>query len=202
MTGDPFELSLSDVVVTRGRFSLGPISLVVEPGSRLVVKGPNGCGKTTLLLAIAGLIPIDGGTIRIGDRVVSSPGHSVEPRARGVGLLQQELGLFPHLTIRRQCELMSGASPDRLQRVADGLAVRELLERKPGALSGGEAQRCALVRTLAVRSRILLLDEPLAAQHETGRARVERVIEAEQADGVSMVIATHMELSGEHTLDL
>ncbi len=195
-------IEVRDLMLRREGFSLGPISFSMAAGRGLGVRGPNGCGKSSLLLALAGLLELTGGEIRQSDQLLSDPVHRVEPRHRGIGLLLQDLGLFPHLTIAKQCQLVAGSSADRISRVAQALEVTGLLDRKPVGLSGGEAQRCALVRTLASRSPIVLLDEPLAAQHADGRALVERVIESERSDGVTVIVASHIDTPCDEYLDL
>ena len=173
------------------------VDLHVPEGSFTALLGPSGCGKTTLLRLIAGFEDPDGGTIALGDRVVTGAGRSVAARRRGIGFVPQEGGLFPHLTVAAN---ISFGLP-RQQRRAGG-RVRELLdlvgldaalaERSPHQLSGGQQQRVALARALAPEPSLVLLDEPFssldAALREETRAAVSRAL---TASGATAVLVTH-----------
>ena len=139
-------------------------TLELPDGQVLAVLGPSGCGKSTLLRAVAGLEPLVAGDRRVGRR---RP-RRVPTHKRGFALMFQDGQLFDHLTVARNVGYAL-----RLRR-ASGIAARveELLalvglegyaDRLPATLSGGERQRVALARCLAVRPRLLLLDEPLSA---------------------------------------
>jgi molybdate transport system ATP-binding protein len=165
-------VSLDATVEVRvGEFDLDA-RISAADGETVAVLGPNGAGKTTLLRALAGLKPIDGGRILIGDDAVDDPdaGTYIVPERRSVGVVFQNYLLFPHLTA-----LENVAFGLRSRHVARGEARRragEWLERvglgdragaKPRELSGGQQQRVALARALVIEPRLLLLDEPLAA---------------------------------------
>jgi putative spermidine/putrescine transport system ATP-binding protein len=146
---------------------LHPTTMTVEPGEVLALLGPSGCGKTTLLRVIAGLVDPDrGGRIVFnGDDVTSRP---IEQRA--VGMVFQHYALFPQMTVEANIGYglrVRGIAPDRIrQRVGEVIELVRLggLEkRRPAQLSGGQRQRVALARAVAVRPRVLLLDEPLTA---------------------------------------
>ena len=143
--------------------ALAGVSFAMEEGEFCSIVGPSGCGKSTLLGAIAGLEPLDRGSVLVDGRPVTGP----SPR---VGLMPQRDQLFPWRSIWDNVTLglavQGQNTPERQGR------VRELLERygladfahkRPGQLSGGMRQRCALIRTLATEPRILLLDEPFSA---------------------------------------
>jgi molybdate transport system ATP-binding protein len=132
--------------------------------------GPSGSGKTTLLDAIAGLRDIADGDIEIDGRVLFSSARAINlpARQRDIGYVPQEGALFPHLSVRRN--ILFGAeretdtaTPIRTDHVLDLLEITHLVDRAVTKLSGGEAQRVALVRAILSRPRLLLLDEPLAA---------------------------------------
>ncbi|MFN8196219.1 MAG: ATP-binding cassette domain-containing protein [Nocardioidaceae bacterium] len=151
------------------------VSLEVASGETLALLGPNGAGKSTVLAVVAGLLLPDRGRVTLDDRVLTSrglDGHDVHvaPHQRQVGLLSQEAALFPHLSVRDNVAFgprSRGASRADAVRVADGwleeVGLHGLAERRPGQLSGGQAQRAAVARALAADPRLLLLDEPLAA---------------------------------------
>ena len=184
-------LVLSGVETERGRFHGGPYDHTIAPGGGLVLVGRNGCGKSTLLETIAGLLPVRSGTISREGRVWSSVGVHVAPHERGVGLLLQRLGLWPHRTIRAQIELVAPRGGARVSRLATELGLAPLLDRRPAQLSGGEAQRAALLRTIAPDPPVLLLDEPTSDQHSDGEARIAAVLTEELGRGKIVVVASH-----------
>jgi multiple sugar transport system ATP-binding protein len=141
------------------------ISLAVRNGEFMVLLGPSGCGKTTFLRIIAGLEKPSSGEIVIGGEVV----NEVPPRARGIAMVFQSYGLYPHFTVRDNI-----AFPLKTQRTARAeiarkvewaaqlLGIDHLLSRRPRQLSGGERQRVALARALVRDPTVFLLDEPLS----------------------------------------
>lgn len=170
---------LAQVALTRGSFSLD-VSLELEPGRTVALIGPNGSGKSTLVEALAGLLPLASGEIRLDGDTLESPAEGVRlpPQKRPIGVLFQGLWLFPHLSVRDNVAYGLWAGGERRTharaRVApllERLELAELAERRPDALSGGEAQRVALARALAPQPRLLLLDEPLSALDLEGRPR-------------------------------
>jgi len=145
------------------------VQFSIAPGFTILF-GPSGAGKTTLLDCIAGLQTPDSGRIAIGgerlfDRAtaVNVPAHR-----RQVGYLLQSLALFPHMTVEQNVqyglnELTSEERERRSREILESFRISALSRRRPGELSGGERQRVALARTLVLRPRALLLDEPLTA---------------------------------------
>jgi molybdate transport system ATP-binding protein len=159
------------LLVERDAFRLD-LALTAARGEVVALLGPNGAGKTTALRALAGLVPLSGGHQRLDGAVLEDPrsGLHTPPEDRPVGMVFQDYLLFPHLSaldnvaFGLRCRGMSrkaarAAAAPWLARM--GLA--EQAAARPGRLSGGQAQRVALARALAVRPRLLLLDEPLAA---------------------------------------
>ncbi|HEX5366174.1 MAG TPA: ABC transporter ATP-binding protein [Acidimicrobiales bacterium] len=169
----------ADVAVRLGGLDLD-VSVEVDDGEVVAVVGPNGAGKTTLLRAVAGLVPIDAGRIALDGAVLDDPaaGVLVPPADRPVGLVFQDHLLFPRLTALDNVAFGLRArgmrrAPARA-RAAQALARVGLADRagaRPAALSGGQAQRVALARTLATEPAVLLLDEPLAALDPRTRSR-------------------------------
>jgi molybdate transport system ATP-binding protein len=161
----------ADLRVRRGSFDLD-LELTVQPGEVVALLGPNGAGKSTALRLLAGLLPLDDGTVRLGRTVVEDTVARVrlEPEQRQVGVVFQDYLLFPHLTARENVAFglraRGLARREARERADDWLArvgLAEHADRKPRQLSGGQAQRVALARALAAEPRLLLLDEPLAA---------------------------------------
>ncbi len=163
------DLSVRDLRVAReGRVILDGCSAVFPAGRRTVLWGRSGAGKSTLLAAIAGLVSPQAGTIELGSQVFFSQSDGVDsaPHRRGVGFVFQDLALWPHLTAIEQVELVGRAvALDRqgAQALLDSVGLGGYSDRRPGQLSGGEQQRLAIVRALAGKPSLLLLDEPFSA---------------------------------------
>ncbi|TAM73457.1 ABC transporter ATP-binding protein [bacterium] len=145
----------------------------------LVLAGRSGCGKTTTLNALTGLIPLDGGRISLEGRTLHDHAaqYSVPPEQRGIGYLFQNYALFPHLDVAANVGygLFALSSVQRAQRVEAMLArlgISHLRDMPTRTLSGGERQRVALARALVTEPRALLLDEPLSALDVQSRAYV------------------------------
>lgn len=143
------------------------LSLGLEKGHIGCLLGASGCGKTTVLRAIAGFEPLQTGTIHLGGVLLSSPGFQLEPQDRNVGMMFQDYALFPHLTIEKNVGfgLRLWDQDRRTQRVSDMLALvglSDVAKRYPHELSGGQQQRVALARALAPEPELLLLDEPFS----------------------------------------
>ena len=146
---------------------LQDVSLDVAPGAMVCLLGPSGCGKTTLLRLVAGFEDPDAGTIQLGGRQVSRPGHVVAPEKRQIGMVFQDYALFPHMTVAQNVQfgLFRRSAAHRKRRVADLLQLVDLADmarRYPHELSGGQQQRVALARALAPGPQLLLLDEPFS----------------------------------------
>ncbi|WP_373317437.1 sulfate/molybdate ABC transporter ATP-binding protein [Protaetiibacter mangrovi] len=160
-----------DVTVDRGGFALD-LAIDVAPGTTTALMGPNGAGKSTALAAIAGLVRPSRGRIVIGGRPVDDveAGVHLDPARRRVGVVFQDLLLFPGLTVldnvafagRMRTRSRRRARADAAAWVAR-FGLTELADRYPAQLSGGQAQRVALARALAAEPEVLLLDEPMAA---------------------------------------
>jgi len=135
--------------------------LSVAAGERVALFGASGAGKTTVLEAIAGLVPMSRGSVSLAGRMLSGPGVAVPPWRRRTGLLRQDPGLFPHLPVRDNLRYGSrGAAAAELEPLAAVLGISDLLAAMPARLSGGQAHRVALGRLLLAHCDALLLDEP------------------------------------------
>lgn len=176
------------------------VDLHVEPGETVAVLGPNGAGKTTLLRGMCGLIPLTSGAMRLEGRVLDdASGTFVPPEARSIGVVFQDLFLFPHLDVSENVAFgprANGVRRHDARRLAtemlEGFGLEELHAARVGELSGGQAQRVALARALAPRPRALLLDEPLSALDAQVRGQVRRTLRDHlAAHGGPCVLVTH-----------
>lgn len=153
-----------DIALAFGDYSLSAkadVPLVGITG----LQGDSGSGKTTLLRAIAGLEPRAKGVIRFGDTTWLSDSVNLRPQARRIGYVFQDTRLFKHLDVAQNLAFghkRAGAAPAVLQRVIEALDLSDLLTRQVAALSGGEKQRVAIGRALAMQPQLLLLDEPMS----------------------------------------
>lgn len=187
--------------IARLEKSFGPLRVVrdfnlsVEQGEFISLLGPSGCGKTTVLRMVAGFETADSGAIHIEGRDVVR----LRPNARQIGMVFQAYALFPNLTVAQNVgfglKVAGVAKPEADERVAEMLALIGLPDlggRYPFQLSGGQQQRVALARALAVRPRVLLLDEPLSALDAKIRVSLRTEIRAiQQRLGITTIFVTH-----------
>jgi iron(III) transport system ATP-binding protein len=174
------------------------IDLTVRPGEVACLLGPSGCGKTTLLRLASGLEVLQRGQVSIGGRVVADgvAGDHIPPEERHVGLMFQDYALFPHLTVFENVAFGIGGRSARrrewVHRALRRIGLADLADKYPHTLSGGEQQRCALLRALAPQPDVLLLDEPFSGMDVTRRAQVrEETLMILRESGVSTMIVTH-----------
>jgi iron(III) transport system ATP-binding protein len=162
-----------------------------------VLIGPSGCGKTTLLRTIAGLESVRAGSISLSGKMVSSPGQSVPPEDRHMGMVFQDYALFPHLTVEKNVAfgIHHWPTAKRRARVAEVLDLVGLgahTHRSPHELSGGQQQRVALARALAPQPKLLLLDEPFSNLDVDLRERLAQELRAIlKAAGATALFVTH-----------
>ena len=174
-------------IEARFRTALGEFELDVEASLAAhgvtALFGPSGAGKTSVLRCMAGLERAPQGVFRVGDQTWQEESRAifVPPHRRSIGVVFQDVGLFPHLTVRKNLDYgrRRAASADRpsstaidADDVVELLALRDLLERYPDRLSGGEAHRVAIARSLLTQPRLLLMDEPLTGLDVGAKAEI------------------------------
>ncbi len=191
-------LELDNIVCRYGdQTAVDGLSLRVREGHLACLLGPSGCGKSTILRAIAGLEPIYQGSIKLDGRTLSTPTHSLAPEKRQLGMVFQDYALFPHMNVQQNiCFGLKKHSRRDRQRISEELlatvGLEGLAQRYPHELSGGQQQRVALARALAVRPRLILMDEPFSNLDVDLRERLSlevKQILAEQ--GITGILVTH-----------
>ncbi|MCL2738755.1 MAG: ABC transporter ATP-binding protein [Bacteroidales bacterium] len=187
-------LEIKNLTYTIGNFTLPPMNLEVEEGSYMVLLGPSGSGKSVLLELIAGLRKPDGGAIWLDGVHI----NALPPAERSVGMLFQDYALFPHLSVfqnigyaLRLRRVPKGEIREEVKKLAQKFEIESLLRRFPDTLSGGERQRVALARTLIVRPRLLLLDEPLSALDAPLRSASRAFLKQINQSGQTIIHVTH-----------
>jgi putative spermidine/putrescine transport system ATP-binding protein len=190
------ELALQRVTKQFGdTIAVDDLSLSIGDGEFVCLLGPSGCGKTTTLRMIAGFETVDRGAILLGGENVTA----VPPQKRDIGLVFQHYALFPHMTVAENVgyglkmrRLPVPRIADEVQAALDLVRLGNLAGRYPSQLSGGQQQRVALARALAIRPRLLLMDEPLsnldAKLREDMRAEIRRI---QKRVGITTVFVTH-----------
>jgi len=199
-------ISLLDVTLQQNGFSLSRVSFQVGEGQYAVLMGKTGSGKTTLLEAICGLRPVASGSICLMGREVTR----LSPAARGVGYVPQDGALFSTLTVADHLAFAPRirrwpreAIEARVEELAGLLSIGHLLTRKPAGLSGGEIQRVALGRALAMRPGVLLLDEPLSALDDDTRSEIYDLLrQVRRQTPVTVLHITHNRDEADRLADL
>ena len=187
---------IEDVNLSYGKTHvLKGINLDIKPGEFFAFLGPSGCGKTTLLRLIAGFNVAQTGAVRVGGADVSG----LPPWKRDVGMVFQSYALWPHMSVRQNVafglEERRMPKPEigrRVDQALDLVGLAHLKDRKPSQLSGGQQQRVALARTIAIRPKVLLLDEPLSNLDARMRVQVRRELrDLQQELGITTIFVTH-----------
>jgi molybdate transport system ATP-binding protein len=174
------------------------VSLEFPPGITILF-GPSGAGKSTLLDCIAGLLRPDSGSVSVGKELLFDSSASVDMPVyqRRVGYVFQSLALFPHLTVEENIgygivHLPAGEKKQRIDEILAAFRVSELRRRKPSEISGGEAQRVELARSLVGDPRVLLLDEPMTGLDDDLKAHIIEDLRAwRTARNIPILYVTH-----------
>ena len=173
------------------------LSLQLERGHIGCLLGASGCGKSTVLRAIAGFEPVRHGPILLEGRLLSSPQQQVAPELRRVGMMFQDYALFPHMTVASNVGfgLRRASASERHQRVAELLelvGLGHVSDSYPHELSGGQQQRVALARALAPTPQLLLLDEPFSNLDSNTREHLAAEVRSILREaGQSAILVTH-----------
>ena len=162
------------------------VSFDIDDGEFVCLLGPSGCGKTTTLRLIAGLEKPTAGSIHIGDRDVTQ----LPARDRDIGMVFQDYALYPHMTIAENIgyplkvrNAPVAARDARVREVAEHLQIGNLLERRPGQISGGQQQRTSVARAVVHEPQVFLFDEPLSNLDAKLRLEARSFLEAPPAGG-------------------
>jgi len=181
---------------------LDQVSLEIEEGERVVLFGASGCGKTTILRLIAGFIAPDTGSISITGELVARDGRIIkQPEERNLGMVFQDLALWPHLSVKGNVEfglkakgLPKEEREKRIKETLDLVSLEDFINKKPGELSGGQQQRVALARVLALEPAVILMDEPLSSLDAELNVRLRReIVQLQEKLGYSLLYVTHSE---------
>ena len=175
--------------------AVNDVNLVVEPGEFLCFLGPSGCGKTTLLRIITGFEQATSGTLTYDGKVI----NNVIPQKRDFGIVFQSYALFPNMTVEQNVafglkmrKMPQNLIDERVREILKLVGLTEWSTHYPAQLSGGQQQRVALGRAIAIKPKVLLLDEPLSALDAKIRVRLRTVIKRLQQDlGITMIYVTH-----------
>ena len=188
-------IRVKDLNISLPGFKLSEINLSIGENEFFILMGPTGAGKTVLLEAIAGLVPIKSGKILIGEKDITR----LPPEKRGISIVYQDYALFPHLTVLENItyglhfhRIDKTHAKKRLDRLLEVLNLFGLKQRFPVNLSGGEKQRVALARALMVEPKVLLLDEPLSALDPNFREEVRSALKRlHQSSNTTFLMVTH-----------
>jgi molybdate/tungstate transport system ATP-binding protein len=188
-------ITIENLNINLKEFNLCDITLSIKKNEFFILMGPTGAGKTVLLEAIAGLIPLVSGKIYIGEKDITG----LPPEKRGISIVYQDYALFPHLTVFENItyglhfhRIDKTHAKKRLDRLLEVLNLFVLKQRFPVNLSGGEKQRVALARALMVEPKVLLLDEPLSALDPNFREEVRGALKRlHQSSTTTFVMVTH-----------
>jgi osmoprotectant transport system ATP-binding protein len=183
----------------RNKTIIKPFSIDIEAGQLVVFIGPSGCGKTTLLKMINKLIQPSGGKIFVNGKDISKM-DAIELR-RNIGYVIQNTGLFPHMSIRENLELipnLKGEDPDKITKKTEellqvvGLNPSEFLHRFPKELSGGQQQRVGVARAFSTDSDIILMDEPFSALDPVTRNSLQdELVQMQKELNKTIIFVTH-----------
>lgn len=171
------------------------LSLNIEAGEFFTLLGPSGCGKTTLLRMIIGFNSIEGGEIRINDKVI----NNIPVNKRNMGMVFQNYAIFPHMSVKenvafglKKKKLSKAEIEKKVDEILKVVKIEEFKDRMPDQLSGGQQQRVALARAIVTYPQVLLMDEPLSNLDAKLRVEMRNAIkDIQQQIGITTVYVTH-----------
>ena len=175
--------------------AVSDISFEIKTGELLILCGPSGCGKSTVLRMLAGLEDISSGEISVNDVVV----NQVAPKDRDIAMVFQNYAIYPHMTVfdniafsLKLRKISKNEIKTRVERTAETLGLKELLDRKPKTLSGGQRQRIAMGRAIVREPAIYLFDEPLSNLDAKMRTELRKeILQIHHNFDATMVYVTH-----------
>lgn len=178
-----------------GKDALCDINFEAQGGEFLSILGPSGCGKTTLLRILIGLVRADSGSITLDGRDITN----ASPDKREMGIVFQNYALFENMTVRRNVEYamkfrpeLKASARDTAKRLIEQVGLTEHADKYPAELSGGQMQRVAIARTLALSPKIILLDEPMSALDAATRLSLREELKRIQSElHTTMIYITH-----------
>ncbi len=183
----------------KGLNILKNINLTVNKGEIVVLIGASGCGKSTLLKCINGLTPVNNGTIFVDNQEITSPDTDLNKVRSNVGIVFQQFNLFPHLSVKENITLAptvvkkdsDNEANIRAMHLLEKVGLLDKIDKYPEQLSGGQAQRVAIARSLAMQPKIMLFDEPTSALDPQMTQEVLDSIRELAKDGMTMIVVTH-----------
>lgn len=189
------EITIDRFTVKRGNFLLKPVSLTIRKGEIFAILGYTGSGKTVLLESICGMFPGDEGQVLFDGRDVLS----VRPGDRKIGIVYQNHALFPHMKVRDNISYgmkirryPRELRDRRTEELMEMLSISHIAEQYPGTISGGESQRTAIARALALNPEVLLLDEPFSSLDPATRKNLyEEIRKIHDRFGCTIIFVTH-----------
>ena len=191
-------LSLNEIQVDlAGHQIVRNVSFNLKAGQIGSLLGPSGCGKTTLLRTIAGFEPPSSGSIHLRNQLISDQSAVLAPEHRNIGMVFQDLALFPHLTVKGNItfgirHLSETAQTQRVKELLELVSLSDYIDHYPHQLSGGQQQRIALIRAMAPRPDILLLDEPFSGQDIELREHLAKEVSSIlRQDNITALLVTH-----------
>jgi ABC-type sugar transport system ATPase subunit len=193
-------ITLQNISKDLGEFHLRDVSMEIYDGEYFVFIGPTGAGKSILLETLAGIYTPDKGRILMDGRDITN----IPSRERNIGMVYQDYALFPYLNVDdniafglKNRKMEKQDIRDKVDELKEFLGIAHLAHRYPGTLSGGEQQKVAMARAIAIEPRVLLLDEPLSALDSQTKSHLrDGLTKVNKEYGITMVHVTHDQTEG------